>query len=117
VPAPVWVEPKGHLLPFCSHTILKHPEKRGRSNYQEGTDIYPSFRTVFARSEGYNQSPETTHNPKVVRLDDGCVIYPRKTKLHWRPCRRKVVPSSVILPRVSSNFARYEQLPDFRQAA
>ena len=66
VPAPVWVEPKGHLLPFCSQTILKHPEKRGTSNYQEGTDIYPSFRTVFARSEGYQQSPETTHNPKVV---------------------------------------------------
>jgi len=66
VPAPVWEEPKGHLLPFCSHTILKHPEKRGTSNYQEGTDIYSSFRTVFARSEGYRQSPEATHNPKVV---------------------------------------------------
>ncbi len=35
-------------------------------DYQEGTDIYRSFRTFFARSEGYRQRPEATHNPKVV---------------------------------------------------
>src|SRR4030095_7082677 len=59
-------EPKGHLLPCCSHTILKHRQKRGTKNYQKGTKICSSFWAFLARSEGYLQGLEAAHNPKVA---------------------------------------------------
>jgi uncharacterized radical SAM superfamily Fe-S cluster-containing enzyme len=30
-----WVKPKGHLLPFCSHNNLKHPQMTGTQQHQE----------------------------------------------------------------------------------
>ena len=61
-----WVEPKGHLLPFCSHTTLKHPERSGTKDYHWGTDNCRSFLDILARSEGCRHGLKTTHNPKVA---------------------------------------------------
>src|SRR5713226_5206999 len=61
-----WAKPKGHLLPFCSHSTLKHDGKRGTKNYQGGTSSCSSFWTFFARSEGCRHGLKTTHNPKVA---------------------------------------------------
>lgn len=37
------VRPKGHLLPSCSHTGLKHPRRRGTKDHYEGTGNCLSF--------------------------------------------------------------------------
>ena len=61
-------------------------------DYQEGTDIYRSFRTVFARSEGYRQRPEATHNPKVVGSNPTPAtteIARRAMPYHWRSSLRR----------------------------
>ncbi len=61
-----WAKPKGHLLPFCSRTILKHPQMRDTQDQHKGTGNYSSFPAFFTRSEGYRHGLKKTHNPKVV---------------------------------------------------
>jgi hypothetical protein len=60
---PSSVKPKGHLLPFCSHTI-KRPQRTRTNDNQERIENCSSFRTFFARSEGCRHGLKTTHNPK-----------------------------------------------------
>jgi hypothetical protein len=58
-PVEAWVKTKGHLLPFCSHTIPKHPQRTRTNDNQEGIENCSSFRT---RRHGL----KATHNPKVA---------------------------------------------------
>jgi hypothetical protein len=55
-PVETWVKPKGRLLPFCSRTIPKHPQRARTNGNQEKIEKCSSFRTFLARSEGYRQS-------------------------------------------------------------
>jgi hypothetical protein len=61
-----WVRPKGHLLPFCSHTSLKQAQALDTRKHDARSHHCSSFPMFVARSEGCRQSPETTHNPKVA---------------------------------------------------
>ena len=61
-----WARLKGHLLPFCSHIILKDPQVRDTKKHDATSYNSSSFLMFFARSEGYRHGLETTHNPKVA---------------------------------------------------
>jgi len=65
-PLEAWVRPKGHLLPFCSHTTPNHPELRDTKQKDERGRNCSSFQWFLARSTGCRHGLKTTHNPKVA---------------------------------------------------
>jgi hypothetical protein len=98
---------KGHLLPFCSHAILKHPQKRGTYGYQERISNCSLFRTFSARSEGYRRALKTTHNPEVVGSNPApATIKPNTSPVLRRPSGLGWTNSRALLLKPSSGNLR-----------
>ena len=47
-----WVRPKGHLLPFCSHTILKYPQNGDTKDYHQETSNFLLFPYLLREIRG-----------------------------------------------------------------